>query len=212
MAQHRGGSVIAFLFSLCFVVLAAAPLKRSRLIFSPEFFAVLLPPLLQAKLMRRRVLSSAVEAAPASMQPFTGRVISVQDGDGFTASAGGSPVKIRLYGIDAPEWGQFYARQAWLFLGICLGAGPVYCVPVTRDHYNRLVCDCYGVHPYSVSLMMALHGYAWHMPAYAPEASHIRDAQRLARLNKKGLWRQPNPVTPWHFRHTRHLRRSFSHE
>ena len=172
---------------------------------------MLIPPLIQASLMRRRVVPSALESSHCFAQPFHARVVSVQDGDGFTVFFAGSSAKVRLYGIDAPEWGQFYARQAWLFLGLCLGTRPVYCVPVTRDHYDRLVCDCYGIHPYSVSLMMALHGYAWHLPAYAPDATHIRDAQRLARLNRKGLWRQPNPTPPWRFRHSHHMRRSLSH-
>lgn len=172
---------------------------------------MLLPPLLQAKLMRRRVLPSAVGAAPSALSPFSASVISFQDGDGFTVSAAGSLAMIRLWGMDAPEWGQHYARQSWQFLASLVWGKPVFCVPVTRDRFGRLVCDCYGLQPYPINLIMILHGYAWHCPNYAPEAVHLRDAMRLAKLNKRGLWAKPNPMPPWCFRHSQRLRRSFSH-
>lgn len=172
---------------------------------------MLLPPLIQGKLMRRRVLPSAAGAAPSTLAPFSASVISFQDGDGFTASAGGSVVMVRLWGIDAPEWGQHYARQSWHFLASLTWGQPVFCVPVTRDYYGRLVCDCYGIQAYPVNLMMALHGYAWYCSKFAPDAVHLRDAMRLAQLNKRGLWAKPDPMPPWCFRHSPHMRRSFSH-
>lgn len=172
---------------------------------------MLLPPLIQAKLMRRRVLPSAAAAAPSTLAPFTASVISFQDGDGFTVSAGGSIAMIRIYGIDAPEWGQHYARQSWQFLSALVWGKSVYCVPITRDRYGRLVCDCYGLQRYSISLLMVLYGYAWYYSIYAPDATHLRDAQRLAMLNKRGLWAKPDPMPPWCFRHNGHNRRSFSH-
>ncbi len=50
-------------------------------------------------------------ATHATAQTITGRVIKVTDGDTFTLlTSDKEQIKIRLHGIDAPEWSQPYSK------------------------------------------------------------------------------------------------------
>ena len=52
-------------------------------------------------------------AHPSMGQTITGRVVGVSDGDGLTLLVSGNrQVKVRLEGIDAPENGQEFSRNA----------------------------------------------------------------------------------------------------
>ena len=168
---------------------------------------MVIPPILAAKLAARSTPESRRMPAQFPMEPFTGPVFSFPDGDGLWVSLNGRIIEVRLHGIDAPEWGQYYARQSWLFLQSMVFAKPVTVYPVSRCVYGRLVGDVYGVTKHSISLMMVLHGYAWYYRPYALHATELRDAQRLARINRRGLWARPNPLPPWMWRHYPHLRR-----
>jgi len=164
---------------------------------------MVIPPLLASKIRGRRhpVPGSTTALFPGGV--FSGAVRRCPDGDGLTVIVHGQIVLVRLFGIDAPEWGQPYARQAWLHLQGLVWGKSVTCHIMDRDHYGRLVCECYGLHVYPMGLIQVLYGFAWYCPKYAPLATEYRDAQRLARLYKRGLWRQPNPVPPWAFRHSK---------
>ena len=43
---------------------------------------------------------------------LTGKVVKIADGDTVTILVGGNQVRIRLFGIDAPERGQDYSRKS----------------------------------------------------------------------------------------------------
>ena len=163
---------------------------------------MIVPPLMLDYFRNRH--SPPTHPAPSlcPMFPFSGKVLSIPDGDGLLLSVSGTPVKVRLYGCDAPEWGQPYARQSWLRLSTCVGTQPVLCYPMAADKYGRIVCDCYGLNKCSISLLLVLHGFAWYYRDYAPQAQELRDAQRMARFYRRGLWRESNPVPPWIFRHS----------
>ena len=166
-------------------------------------------PMLANKLRARVPVLPAAAAIFPPGTSFTAPVLSVPDGDGLDVWRSGKRVKIRLYGCDAPEYGQYYARQAWFFLRNLIWGKPVTCQIMDKDVYGRLVCDCYGNSQHSFSLLLILYGYAWHYDYYAPDAHHLRDAQRLAKLNRRGLWQRDNPTPPWHFRHSKKQKEHF---
>lgn len=168
------------------------------------------PPVLASKLRARHVPAAGRFSVAAPGDCLTGRVKSFQDGDGFTLSLPGGVALIRLWAIDAPEWGQHHARQAWLHLQSLVWGRPVTCYIHERDRYGRLVCECYTNTQFSLNLIQVLYGFAWHCPKYAPDETHYRDAQRLARFYRRGLWAAANPTPPWVFRHSLKHRRSFS--
>lgn len=168
------------------------------------------PPILASKLRALRVRHAAPFTVIRPGDVLTGRVHSFADGDGFTLALPGQIALIRLWAVDAPEWGQPYARQSWLHLQSLVLGRPVTCHIKERDKYGRLVCECYAGAQFSINIMQVLYGFAWHYYEYAPDETHFRDAQRLARINRRGLWATHNPVPPWVFRHTVKHRRSFS--
>lgn len=210
MAFHccSGYDSVAF-FVFCFVGAAVARFMLRPPHFFPKGVPVIVPAVLAERLRRFSPRFRTLHH-PDTDKPFSGRVRSFPDGDGLTVDVAGGLVLVRLYGCDAPEWGQLYARQSWLHLQSLVWGKPVTCYPITRDKYGRLVCDVYGLGPVSLSLMQVLYGFAWHYTLYAPQDIALRDAQRLARINHRGLWRQPHPTPPWAFRHSSKIRRSFS--
>lgn len=168
------------------------------------------PPVLASKLRALHVRHAAPFTVIRTGDVLTGRVHSFADGDGFALSLPGRIALIRLWAIDAPEWGQPHARQSWYRLQSLVWGRPVTCYIHDRDRYGRLVCECYTDAQFSINLMQVLHGFAWHYRDYAPDETHFRDAQRLARLNRRGLWGYENPVPPWVYRHSIKHRRSIS--
>lgn len=135
-----------------------------------------------------------------------GTVISVADGDTVTVlDAQKQSHKIRLAFIDAPERSQSYGQKARQAL-----AEKVYRHEVLVDVYE---IDRYGrevgrirVDNRDINLSLVSEGYAWHYRYYAEQGQDRRSfseyeaAQKLARQEKRGLWRDENPIPPWEFR------------
>jgi endonuclease YncB( thermonuclease family) len=70
-------------------------------------------PLQLAGLWLPLLLGVMAFAHPAMGQTITGRVVGVSDGDSLTLLVSGNrQVKVRLEGIDAPENGQEFSRNA----------------------------------------------------------------------------------------------------
>ncbi len=147
-------------------------------------------------------------AAPAESRRIVGKVVSVADGDTLTvAPEGAGRVKVRLYGIDAPEVrhketpGQPFGQNARRALrALTLGRNVAVAI-VDIDAHDRAVGVVYesGV---DINLAMVREGWAWAYRRYlsAPYASEYLDAEREARAKHCGLWQQPNPSPPWEYR------------
>ncbi len=52
---------------------------------------------------------------PSISHAWYGKVVHVADGDTITVMKSGQKVKVRLYGIDAPEFKQWYGQNAKAF-------------------------------------------------------------------------------------------------
>lgn len=74
----------------------------------------------------------------AGLEPWQGRVVAVPDGDTIVVRDGqGNDVRVRLYGIDAPELHQRGGEQARAVLMRMVMGRPVYLVTIDRDAYGR---------------------------------------------------------------------------
>lgn len=76
-----------------------------------------------------------------------------------------------------------------------------------RDRYGRLVGKVL-VDDRDAGLAMLNAGLAWHYLAFAKEQSSSNrrayaQAEQAARLARRGLWVQAQPLPPWEFRHAR---------
>jgi micrococcal nuclease len=123
-------------------------------------------------------------------------------------------LKVRLYGIDAPEIqhvnkrtgivskpGQPYGNEAYRALEMIIYGKKVKVTIMDTDRYGRMVAVlCLGDRDINREMVQA--GYAWAYREYlkGPYASEYIDAENDARSKHLGLWQQPNPQPPWEFR------------
>lgn len=161
--------------------------------------------------------ASLLCASAARAEQLVGKVIGVADGDTLTLlTADRRQHKIHLAGIDAAERGQQGAHAAKESL-----AGFAYerearaeCRGV--DAAGRKVCKVW-VQPrdcvrcgltLDVGLAQIAVGRAWwarrEAGAQSPEdRARYQSEEQEARLRKRGLWAQADPVPPWAWRAAR---------
>ncbi len=140
-----------------------------------------------------------------------GTVTRVTDGDTLIlVTEEGTKLKVRLYGIDAPEIrheevpGQPYGREARDALKeLALGRNAMLEI-VDIDTHKRMVCIV-RVSGVDINREMVRGGFAWAYRRYlsAPYASVYIAAEKEARNRRLGLWRQANPDPPWNFKRKR---------
>lgn len=147
-------------------------------------------------------------------ESFKGKVIHVADGDTVTLLAEKRQIKIRLAGIDAPEKAQpFGNRSKQNMERMTKGKEALADCPKT-DRYGRKVCkvwvkpqDCPTCgNALDVGLAQISSGLAWWYRAYSKEQTAkdqalYEQAESDARLHKRGLWSEDQPIPPWEWRH-----------
>lgn len=133
-------------------------------------------------------------------ETIRGRVLWIHDGDTVTITTPDNrSCKIRLWGIDAPENGQEYGREATLELIRLTGRKFVTVEVKGTDKYKRTL----GIirrGKLNVNLAMVKAGAAWHYVHFAPKAADLAEAEAEARKNKAGLWKKTAPLPPWEYR------------
>jgi endonuclease YncB( thermonuclease family) len=135
---------------------------------------------------------------------YHGTATDVHDGDTFTFLSDGKSFKIRLHGIDAPEMpNQKYASESRDRLKAFL-SGTIRVTKTSRvKTYGREICTILSSSGASVNISMAREGWAW-----ALEGSHqtqdeidlYRLAQEEAKIAKRGLWADADPMNPSAYR------------
>jgi len=133
---------------------------------------------------------------------WSGKVVKVSDGDTITVLRGFQQVRIRFYGIDAPEKKQAYGKAAKRHLISLIANRTVEIKPITQDRYGRpvVIVFAYGT---NINQMMVQDGYAWVYREYCKKAfcSQWLRLEEEARKQKLGLWSDSHPVPPWVWRH-----------
>lgn len=130
------------------------------------------------------------------------RVRSVPDGDSLTVERAGRTYRIRLYGIDSPEYRQPGWREARDFTRRLASGRTVDILPMDRDHYGRVVAlvERGGV---LVNRELVRHGHAWLYPRYCRTqglCAELGVLQEAARKQRLGLWQGRPPLPPWKWR------------
>ena len=141
----------------------------------------------------------------ATAATYTARVIAIADGDTLTVlDASNTQHKIRLAGIDAPEKRQAWGERARQFLGERVHQRLVQIEVGKKDRYGREVGKVM-LDGEDINLALVRSGLAWHYRAYEreqppDERASYAEAERWARSQRQGLWRDAHPVAPWDFR------------
>lgn len=158
---------------------------------------------------------------PALAETLRGTVTRVRDGDTLVLRTdAGKRIEVRLNAIDAPEKGgggvpgQAYAERARAHLESLALRRRASLAAGTTDRYGRRVGVLTVQTPQGeidAGLWQIRSGMAWvymrYLDELAPELRSLyRDAESLARKERRGLWRDRSPLPPWEWR-VRHPRR-----
>jgi len=139
---------------------------------------------------------------PLSCFAWTGQVVHVADGDTIIVTHNGERVKVRLYGIDTPESSQYYGQNAKQFTSAQVMGKTIEVDPIDIDRYGRIV-GLVTVGDLILNRHLVEHGYAWvyHQYCRKPFCSEWAELEQHARDSRRGLWKNPNVMAPWQFRH-----------
>jgi endonuclease YncB( thermonuclease family) len=143
-------------------------------------------------------------ASDQQVSELKGHVVSVHDGDTLTLlDADKVQIRIRLYGIDAPEKKQPFGPKAKVALSELVFDKDVRVeVIALRDRYGRVIGKIYVGDIY-VNQVLVEQGAAWWYEQYAPKDVALRDAEVKAKEGKLGLWVKEAPTPPWQWRKSR---------
>ena len=150
----------------------------------------------------------SAQTKPHSSYTLTGKVIRVSDGDTLTIR-GTENQKIRLASIDAPEKksgsnrpAQPYSEPSREYLAKLVAGQTITVLCFEKDRYDRHICDV-PVNQTTANRLLVEAGLAW--ANQQAGGKYLRDKELLvleqqARVAKRGLWVEPNPVAPWVWR------------
>lgn len=152
--------------------------------------------------MKHFFLCAAVLLMAATSWSWQGKVVGVSDGDTITVLRDAhDQVKVRLYGIDAPESGQPHGRASKANLSALVYGKIVEVEPVEKDRYGRLVARI-SESGKSVNAEQIRSGYAWLYREYCagPMCQEWGQVEAQAQSMRTGLWSDATPVAPWEWR------------
>lgn len=130
---------------------------------------------------------------------FVGKVVRVSDGDTIEVLRAGRAVRVRLQGIDCPESRQAYGTRAKQFTA-SLAFGKTVAVQVHgTDQYGRILGEVILPDGRSLNRELVRSGYAWWYRRYSDDPV-LQQLEEEARRERRGLWRDKNPIPPWEFR------------
>ncbi len=158
---------------------------------------------LEARSRKKKGGGHSTPAAVQVVERFTGKVVRVSDGDTCDVEkADGATVRIRIYGIDAPELAQEFGKESRKYLDQRIFRQTVTIEKFYDDQYGR----CVGrimLDGQDLALELLREGMVWHYVQYSSDQAYAI-AERLARQRQKGLWQSGavgvEPVAPWEYR------------
>lgn len=161
----------------------------------------------------RACLVIAIQVLLLTGNAYAGRIVegmvrAVYDGDTvLLTTREESRLKVRLYGIDAPETkkpdkpGQPYGDISKRTLMYKIMGRRVTAEIIDIDQYKRAVAVI-RYEGRDVNRGMVAEGMAWAYRRYlqGPYESEYIGSENRARSRRAGLWQDSNPQPPWEFR------------
>ncbi len=122
----------------------------------------------------------------------------IVDGDTVHVFFKDEVYKLRLTEIDAPERDQPFGIDSTNYLKKLLGEGKVDIDISGSDRYGRKLARLYWKGK-DINRELVSAGYAWVYDEYVTDYSFYDD-QTKAKLNRRGLWVDSDPIKPWIWR------------
>lgn len=136
--------------------------------------------------------------------------VRVVDGDSIECLSRGHSLRVRLYGLDAPELSQRLGPEAAENLTSIVGrTEPLMIEVMDHDQYGRVVGLLYpanagrnGTRSSSINLRQVREGYAYAYTRRGDEEIGIRAAEEEARRTRRGVWKagEGGGERPWNYR------------
>ena len=133
------------------------------------------------------------------------QAIKVSDGDTMNVQKvengkfTGEVIKIRMFGIDAPEKTQDYGNESKQALEKLVSGKTLEIEEKNRDRYGRTVAVVYADGK-NVNEEMVKNGNAWWYQEYAKKDMQFEKYQENAKQKKLGLFSRKGYTEPWNYR------------
>lgn len=134
----------------------------------------------------------------ANAADFSGKVVTIADGDTLTVLVERQQIKVRLVEIDAPESKQPYGQKSKQSLSELSSGKQAQVADKGKDRFERTLgrVTCDGI---DANAEQVKRGMAWVFDRYVTDKS-LYALQDEAKATKRGLWVDPKPVPPWKWR------------
>ena len=156
-----------------------------------------------ARSTKNNSLNAKVVQNPTILKGY--QAVKVSDGDTLNVQKVengkfvGEIVKIRMFGIDAPEKTQDYGIESKQALEKLVNGKTLEIEEKNRDRYGRTVAVVY-VNGKNVNEEMVKNGNAWWYQEYDKKDTKMQTYQENAKKNKLGLFGKRGYVEPWNYR------------
>lgn len=138
--------------------------------------------------------------------PFNARVQWAFDGDTLLPAGYAGSRVVRLFGADAPEWGQAWFLLARAELLKIVRGKMCQFEPMTLDRYGRVVCKIKAPPNTDVSEAMIRAGLAWWDLRYARHEKGYEAAELEARAAHRCIWSERyHGYAPWVWRRIKRI-------
>jgi micrococcal nuclease len=138
--------------------------------------------------------------AKKTPEKFVAKVVKVIDGDTIDATYKDSTYRVRLCGIDAPEYGQDYYAEAKDALSKLIFKQDVIIRYNGEDIHGRTLGVIYrGSDTLNINEEMVREGMAWNYVDYSID-KELPKLENQAREKHLGLWSLFHYLEPWEFR------------
>lgn len=132
------------------------------------------------------------------------KVVEVTSGDTLTVINGGGYIKVRLKAIDAPEADQPWGASAHQHLSN-LVLGKEVMVQLTGLNTEKKIVAIVYLDKRDIGQQMIRDGVAWYDHVTDNglgllERRIYQESEQAARSERRGIWQDENPISPWEFR------------
>ncbi len=141
---------------------------------------------------------------------WEGLVVGVHDGDTITVIHDGRSQKVRIYGIDCPELGQYYGEEAKKATHEMIYGKRVEVEEIDKDQYGRTVAVV-KIGNKNVSEELVKNGYAYVYRKYCnrPECQEWSSLEEKAKESGRGFWAVQKLTPPEKYRKLHRKRKAF---
>lgn len=126
-------------------------------------------------------------------------MVNVIDGDSIRVMREGTAEQIRLMGVDCPEKRQPFGTRAKEYTSELAFGQDVTVYGDKRDRYGRRLAEVPLSGGRSLNQELIKAGLAWWFRKYSKDL-RLGELERQARVAKRGIWAERDPVPPWEWR------------